>query len=325
MAKNKHKRISAKRAVLTFLCIFLGIVLAGMLGVTLYAEHLLNQLNYIEPAPTVPQETVHASEPAASTETTQPAVGGKDLINVLLIGQDTRTAERGRSDSMILVTINKPKKTITLTSFMRDLYVPIPGYSANRINAAYAFGGTQLLDQTLADNFGIEVDGNVEVDFQQFSSIIDLLGGVEMELTGTEAWYINMVAEGDYVHEGTNLLDGKLALIYARDRTDVGSDFGRTNRQRKILIQIMEKYRKSKLTTMLATLEQVLPMVSTDFTKSEIIGYAAEILPIFSKCEIVTQRIPVDDGYYDDIIAGMMVLVPNMEVNRQALVDSLAP
>ncbi|MFQ9799037.1 MAG: LCP family protein [Clostridia bacterium] len=100
------------------------------------------------------------------------------MVNILLIGQDRREGEgRQRSDSMILATINKKSQSIYLTSFMRDMYVPIPGYSDNRINAAYAFGGMDLLDDTIETNFGIHIDGNVEVDFSGFKTLIDMMGG----------------------------------------------------------------------------------------------------------------------------------------------------
>ena len=95
----------------------------------------------------------------------------KDIVNLLLIGQDRREGQdRQRADSMIMVTLNKKTKQISMTSFMRDLYVQIPGYSDNRINATYAFGGMDLLDSTLNTNFGVEIAGNVEVDFGEFQT-----------------------------------------------------------------------------------------------------------------------------------------------------------
>lgn len=89
------------------------------------------------------------------------------VVNVLLVGQDTRKAEeRARSDSMILLSVNKNTNQLTMISLMRDLYVQIPGYSDNKLNAAYAFGGFELLDETIATNFGIAVDYNVEAQLQ---------------------------------------------------------------------------------------------------------------------------------------------------------------
>ena len=99
-------------------------------------------------------------------ENTDAEADASNIKSILLIGQDKREGEsRQRSDSMILATLDKDQGTVSLTSFMRDLYVAIPGYSTTRINAAYAYGGMDLLDQTLEENFGVKIDGNVEVDF----------------------------------------------------------------------------------------------------------------------------------------------------------------
>ena len=341
--KKKKNRKSAKRRVLSTICVILAIVLAAMLLVTFYADHLLGKINLSDGkwetlSREELEELLNPSE-EIDPDFTGPVLSGdeidwgtspdhsigkeKEIINILLIGQDTRGAARGRSDSMILCTINTAKKSITLTSFLRDLYVQIPGYADNRINAAYALGGPDLLNATLEKNFGIHVDGNVEVDFNQFTKIIDLIGGVEMELTGSEAGYINMVAEGNYVTSGTNLLDGKLALIYARNRHDIDGDFSRTNRQRKLLTAVFEKYKTAKLTTQLSLLEEILPMITTNLTKGEIVDYATDVLPLLTGSEINTLHIPTDDGYSNAVINGMMVLVPDLEVNNQAIRDML--
>lgn len=111
------------------------------------------------------------------------------LVNLLLVGQDRREDEsRQRSDTMILCSINLETSEVSLISFLRDLYVQIPGgYSANRLNATYVFGGFDLLDATLTENFGVSIDGNFEVDFTGFKAIIDMVGGIDIELTSAEA------------------------------------------------------------------------------------------------------------------------------------------
>lgn len=114
----------------------------------------------------------------AKAEETDDKTDTSNIKSILLIGQDKREGQsRQRSDSMILATLDKDQKTISLTSFMRDLYVAIPGYSSTRINAAYAYGGMDLLDETLTQNFGVEIDGNVEVDFEVFQVLVDKVGG----------------------------------------------------------------------------------------------------------------------------------------------------
>ena len=348
--KNKNTGGSAgKRIALTVLCVVLAVVLVAMLGTTIYVERLLGKMNYVDTSES--QATLSAEEiqqidqelqeeeEEADPNFTGPVLtdedvdlgngadvqigGGDNIVNILLIGQDTRTGVRSRSDSMILVTFNRDRDTITLTSFMRDLYVSIPGYKNSRINAAYAYGGMQLLDATLEYNFGIHVDGNVEVDFTQFADIIDLLGGVEMELTSKEASYINYWVPDGHVKKGVNVLNGEQALMHARNRKDVDGDFSRTNRQRALLSALMEKYKSSDITTMLNLLEEIMPMVTTDMTSGDVIGYVKELFPMLMTAELVTQHIPVDGGYQNAEIGGAQVLVPDMDANIQALVDSL--
>lgn len=354
MNNKKRSSSSGKRIALSVLCVVLAVVLIVMLGGTIYVEHLLSRMNYVDTSETQPtlsdaeiqaidQELMEEEQETVDPDFTGPVlneedidlgdgadvqIGGEDndnIVNILLIGQDTRTGVRSRSDSMILCTFNKEKNTLTMTSFMRDMYVKIPGYRNQRINAAYAYGGMTLLDDTLYENFGVHVDGNVEVDFTQFADIIDLLGGVEMELDSNEAGFINTWATGSSgVKVGMNLLNGEQALWHARNRRNIDGDFSRTNRQRELLSALVEKYRDSKITTMINLLNEIMPMVTTDMTKDQIVTYIKDLFPMLASCELITQHIPVDDGYYNAVIGGAQVLVPDMDKNIQALVDSLS-
>ena len=335
-----------KRKMKIIICVILAIVLVAALGVTFYTQYLLGRLNYNDRSqPSLSQEEIDAIQ-NGDGETVDPdfdgpymtgdeidwgevyaTIGGDDnIVNVMLIGQDRRPGEdRARSDSMILVTFNKEKKTITMTSFMRDLYVKIPGgYLDNRINTSYSLGGIELLNQTLLENFGVVVDATVEVDFGQFRNIIDLLGGVEIELDEAEARYINKKMNTRDVEPGLQVLNGRQALWYSRNRSTGGtSDFGRTNRQRTVLNALIEAYKNKPLTEMIGLLDDILPLVTTDLTQGEVLNYVMALFPMFSECEIITQQIPVQGGFYDANIRGMQVLVPYMDVNRQALIDSL--
>ena len=344
---SEEKKRNRRRRTLIAVCVILGVILAAMVSVTVYARYLLGRLNYADGSqqPTLSREEIDAIE-NGDGETVDPdftgpevseeeidwgevyeTIGGDDnIVNIMLIGQDRREGEgRARSDSMILVTFNKTKKTITMTSFMRDLFVEIPGgYKDNRINASYELGGMELLDETLYENFGVVVDANVEVDFDQFKHIINLLGGVEIELTESEAKYINKKIGSRQVEPGVQILNGRQALWYARNRSSGStSDFGRTNRQRTVLNALIQAYKEKPLTEMIGLLDDILPLITTDLTQGEILSYVSALFPMLSECEIVTQHIPVQGGYYDATIRGMQVLVPNMEINRQALIDSL--
>ena len=117
---------------------------------------------------------------------------GKDIVNIMLVGQDARPGEPAqRSDSMILATFNRKTGQIYLTSFLRDQYVQIPGFGNTKLCHAYSYGGMTLMNQTIQNHYGIEVDGNVTFNFEGFKEIIDMLGGVEINLTWDEASALN--------------------------------------------------------------------------------------------------------------------------------------
>ena len=256
----------------------------------------------------------------------------KDIVNLLLIGQDKRQGQgRQRSDAMIMVTINKKNSKISLTSFMRDMYVQIPGYSDNRINAAYVFGGMELLDETIEKNFGVHIDGNVEVDFQAFKKCIDKLGGLDMELTEEEAEYLNRKGNwGDNnasagtwnLQEGMNHLTGEQALAFSRIRYVGNADYERTERQRRVLTKIFDKCKSADAITLFNLIEELVPCVTTDLTNGELLGYAWEVLNM-GVGEMENYRIPVDGGYKSAVIRQMMVLVPDLAVNRAYLEEQL--
>ena len=222
---------------------------------------------------------------------------------------------------MILCTVNKEKKTLTMTSFLRDLYVQIPGYMDNRLNATYAFGGMPLLNETLALNFGIHIDGNIEVDFSGFREIVDIMGGVRIKLTNREAHHLNV--NNDWaLSAGENLLNGEEALAYARIRK-IDNDFGRTDRQRKVLTQLLEQSRSMTISQATTLLTKVLDLITTDMDNSQITSYVWEMLPLLKDLKIVTQHIPAEGAYKSAWIRGMAVLVPDLEQNRQILRESL--
>lgn len=340
---KQRRKSSPARTAMKFLCTLLGLIFVVMLAVTVYFQHLLGQINYVNPGDSVSlsQEELDAylsaeegSGSSGSSMNTgdiqfnqhNTRIGGRgsNIVNILLIGQDRREGEgRARSDSMILCTFNKKTKQLIMTSFLRDLYVQIPGYNSNRINAAYAAGGMSLLDDTLTQNFGLYIDGNVEVDFTQFAGIVDLLGGVEIELRQDEAEFINEET-GSSLSQGTYILSGEQALAYSRIRKlDADGDFSRTNRQRKVMSALVEAYRDSSLKTLLALTNQILPMITTDMSKLEILGYALELFPVLSGAEIISQRVPADGTYTNQMIDGMAVLVADMDAARQMLEQTL--
>ena len=258
-----------------------------------------------------------AAQPASQEE--------DDLIHLLLVGRDESQDDVSRSDSMILCSFQPETNRIVLTSFLRDLYVPIPGREENRINAAYACGGLTLLKQTVEENFDLDIDGCIDVDFSQFSQIIDILGGVTLELRQDEADAINARVEGALT-EGIHLLSGEQALAYSRIRNlDSDGDFSRTGRQRKLLTSLLDSYRNANLLTILSLLTQALPMISTDLENRQVIALAGKLYPFLHDPVVVSQRLPADGTYHYRRIRGMEVLTADMEQLRQQLHQSLYP
>ena len=312
---------SFQRGLLRFIALVLGILLAVMLSVTVYFQHLLDRANYVEPHIGFPLgENLSSLIPPSkeSSPADSPLIGGKGsgLVNILLIGQEG-------NQELINALFDTETKEVTMTSFLRDLYVSIPGYSDNRINAAYAFGGSSLLTDTLKENFDIHVDGTVEVDFTQFSQIIDMVGGVTMELRQDEADAINASVPGSLT-AGEQWLTGSQALAYSRIRNlDADGDFSRTNRQRKLITALIRAYRDADLRAIVSMVTQALPMISTDMSRLTLLRYAAELFPVLASGDVASQQIPADGSYSIQTINDMSVLVADMEATRQFLRQTL--
>ena len=319
------RKDSLARKGMKLLCSLLGMVLLVMLGGTLVFRHYLDQIHYA-PEPSQETPSVLSVFSAIPLGASQDRIGGpgSDLLNILLIGQDAREGEsQARSDSMILCSYNTDTHELVMTSFLRDLYVKIPGYGSNRINAAYSFGGTPLLKKTIDQNFNIAIDGSIEVDFTHFSEIIDLLGGVELELRQDEAEVINHQT-GSSLTEGVQKLDGFQALTYSRIRSlDIDGDFSRTNRQRKVMSALVDSLRGAGVQELTSMIGKILPMLTTDLNRGQLFLYTVEVLPHLSDLHIRSQKIPADGTFTDQTIDGMSVLVADMEAQRQHLQNSL--
>ena len=320
------RKDSLARKGMKVLCVLLGITFGVMLAITLLFRQALDQIRFI-PSQSAEDSSVLAVFSGVSlgfSDTEK--IGGphSNLVNILLIGQDAREGEtQARSDSMILCTYNKASRQLTMTSFLRDLYVPIPGHGSNRLNAAYAFGGTQLLKKTIDQNFCIAIDGSIEVDFTHFAEIIDQLGGVEIELRQDEANLINQET-GSELSEGLQWLDGFQTLTYSRIRSlDIDGDVSRTNRQRKVMSALIDTLRGIRLTEMTPVIGKILPRITTDLSRGQLCLYALEIVPQLSDIHIRSQRIPADGTFTDKTIDGMSVLVADLDTQRQYLRETL--
>lgn len=248
----------------------------------------------------------------------------ENVYNILLVGVDSRENNiQCRSDSMILVSINKKTHKITLTSFLRDIYLSIPQCGFNRLNAANAFGGPQLLLDTIEQNFKIKVDRYAVVNFYSFMELIDMVGGVNVNLSEAERLVANNYikelngllgkdeSDGLLTQTGDLLLNGKQALGYARNRY-TGTDFDRTDRQREILDNLFGKLKNKNLIEINNLLNEMLPEVITNVPEGEVYSLVLE-LPGIKDYKIEQQRIPSDNQFKYVSINGMSVISVDMD------------
>ncbi len=283
-------------------------------------EDIINATDPHDPEFTGP--TYDKDDVTLPSDTAPEIINGEHVLNILLVGTDNDGSYRSRSDSMILCTIDTEKKTLTMTSFLRDMYLNIPGYGKQRINVAYMVGGFPMLYDTLRESFGVVVDYGVEVNFNSFTEVIDRVGGVDITLTSAEASH--MRGMGFDVQEGLNHMDGVTALAHARNRTTgYDGDFSRTSRQRAVLEALFEKASTQDVTTLMGLVDVMIPMVVTDMSDQEIISAATTLAPIMGELELVSQRVPADGTYQMAMIDGMSVLLPDFDANQKLLQDTI--
>ena len=318
--------------------LILALVLGGLY---LWLDSFVGKTGGLEP--TVPtlsseEEASELGEPDDNEldpifEQAEDIFKGKDVVNILLVGQDRRAHQkRQRSDSMILCTINRSTKTLTMTSFLRDMWVYIPGKYNQRLNVPYLVGGFPLLNETLQYNFGVSADHNVEIDFSGFQQVIDLVGGVDIELTSAEAKHLNKNANREFkdgtewnLKEGLNHLDGAQALAYSRIRK-IDSDFSRTNRQRVVLSTLLEKAKQLDALELYNLAKSIMPLVRTDLDTPEILGLIVDVFPVLGEMEVVSQRIPLKGQYSYANKKGASVIVlseKNMQAAKELLTETM--
>lgn len=253
-----------------------------------------------------------------------------NTYTILLVGSDAYDDDnRGRSDTTILVQVDGASKTIRMASFLRDMYVKIPGRGSNRLNASYIWGGEKLLRKTLESNFGVTADAYVEVNFERLVKVIDAIGGVEVEVTEAERQQVNSILkfyngkigdkENDQLLQESGLvhLTGKQALCYSRIRKTDG-DFQRTGRQRKVLEAAFRKVTQLSMAEISMLILQNMDAVKTDLT----IADAVDLIPLALRCKnasFETLAIPVEGSYSSATVDGMAVIKPNLKKNQQAL------
>lgn len=271
--------------------------------------------------------------PIAKIVATEQSEANEKSMNILLVGLDSRKDNyTGRSDSMILCTINKKSKKFVMTSFLRDSYVTIPGHGKDKLNSAYALGGSNLLANTIYENYGIVVDRTAVFNFLFVIDLIDYLGGVTVDVTADELPYLNM-----YIHDqneelyslpnpnkgqinsgpGTYNLDGNQALGYARIRY-VGTDVARSERQRLVLSQCIDKCKNLSTGQLNDMMTLFLPRIKTDLSSGDCLSLITTLLRAGSY-ESGSMAIPIEGTWKDAKVGDQEVIkITDFDANTEA-------
>ena len=314
--KGVKRAFGAKKIVALVGCLFAAVVGVGLV----YIYNTLASVNYkyIDDTNNKTEDgSLNTNATMNTNLNSDSLLNDPQILNIMLFGED-----HGRSDTMIMLSIDNRHQKLKMTSFLRDLYVNIPGYGQNKLNAAYTYGGPALSIQTVESNFGINIDRYAVVDFSAFKDIIDILGGVDIELSSEEVAYINwqsyinkQTEERNELPEiaGVTHLNGRQALWYARNRgyeeeehpevVIPGNDFERTSRQRKLLETILGEFKQADIGQIVQIVSKVGPMITTNLKKDEITTLVANSLTYLGY-DFEEYRVPEDDlfeyGWTDD-------------------------
>ena len=253
------------------------------------------------------------------------------LYNVLIVGVDSRRNDyAGRSDAMVVLTVNPLSQKVVMTSLLRDSYVDIPGHGQERLNEAYNLGGTSLLKKTIRQNYGIRIDAFMVVNFGDLIEFVDDIGGVEMTVTKKEVPVINKYTSDQNkeiygrkdnpdalpVKGGTYRFNGMQALAYARVRY-VGLDFGRTERQRKVLSAAVKQLLSLPVDKQVQVIAKYMLRVKTDLTVPELL-YLILVFATLDQYETSSIALPVEGTYKYQRVNGKEVIAVDLAANRAA-------
>lgn len=304
--KKLRKKISLGKKVLisfSLICLF-GISILG--GIFAYSYGLLDKIDQVQ---------LDRNDLSANSY-----VSNDNIKNIALFGVDSSDGGYGRSDSILILTIDKVNNALKVSSIMRDSYVDIPGYGKDKITHAYAYGGPQLAIKTLNENFNLDIQDFVTVDFESFPEIIDALGGIDINITQEEIDAsininshighlntLNGTSSALITTPGLQHVDGTQALAYARIRYTEGGDATRTERQRVVLDALIEKLKETPVKQYTSLLNKFLPLVKTSLTSNQILGVTNDILKL-SDSSIEQTTFPLVEDMKDSMINGVYYL-----------------
>lgn len=257
---GKLKKMALWQKILLSLFVLLLISLGGAY---FYIHNLLDKTEKVE---------INEENLGITPENKELAVKNKGVTNIALFGVDAQEGKTGRSDAIMILTIDKDHDKIKLSSIMRDSYTDINGRGKDKITHAYAFGGPELALNTINKNFNLSIDKFITVNFTTLPKIVDKIGGIEMNLTEGDLKYMN-----SNLSTGKNTLNGAQALSYARIRYD-GGDQRRTERHRNVITAIFNKIKGMPVSSYPGTLNELLPLVSTNISSSQFMALGKDII-----------------------------------------------
>ena len=309
---GRKKRGRKKHVLLKLFLALIALILVAAIAGGSYLYRLMGSFNYNEAGH---KNNVYVDE--------SNLFSSKDVTNILFLGVDRRNAdEKSRSDTMMMLSIDRANKKLKLTSFLRDSWVYIPDHGYAKLNASCSWGGAQLVMDTLEYNFNVKIDHYVLVDFDMFKSIVNKLGGITVEVTEKEAKYLRNDVHLDIQAGEAVKLDGNEALWYCRIRY-LDSDFMRTQRQRKVISAIISKAKSTPIPTLVKMVQEILPDVETDMKQSELMRLAGGAAVSYMRYDLEQMRIPSDGTWKNKTIKGQSVLSLDMQKNQQLLYDFL--
>ena len=276
-----------KKKLIILLSIIILLIVSIFIGLNIYVDSIISRVEE--------GETIHTEDAEIAQEVLE-REEVKDIENIALFGVDNSGSKYNeeRSDAMKIISLNKTDKTIAITSVERDVVVYIPGdyQKYGHFNWAYWFGGPKLAVQTLNYNLDLDITKYVTFTFGAVEDLVDLLGGIDVELTGNEAATVGI---GSYA--GTYTLNGKQALSYSRIRK-LDSDFTRMERQNYVIQAVMNKLKNQDILTIMNIVNEMLPSINTNLTVNEIKDYITSLLS-YDLGNIEQYKEP--SGEYNDI------------------------
>lgn len=326
MARKTNKKRSSKKPAknrkLIIALSIIGLLIVGLVGgVATYGLTMLGKINKVD---------LNEDNLGIDKAVDEKLSKYDGIANIALFGIDAPEGTDGRSDAIMIATVDKIHNKLKLTSIMRDSYVDIQGHGKDKINHAYAFGGHELALKTLNENFDLNLKDFATVNFSSLPKIIDSIGGIDLDIRNDELQYINnyigdlntlnKTNVSNITSAGTQHVNGTQALAYCRIRYTAGGDGERTERQRIVLSKLFDKFSKISPTKYPSILNELMPMITTSLSSSDILGLAKTVASI-SESGLEQERFPKDNYSKGEMIHGVYYLTFDKDATVKQIHD----